>query len=127
MADPDRRATSRQELGPAIAYTGLQPGTPVYDRGSDRIGVVAHVLADEAQDIFHGLVIRTGPLAGRHLVALADQIDTLYEQGVLLCVDGNELHDPSTAPGTRTSAAAWGESPLEAALRHAWDWLNEPR
>jgi hypothetical protein len=114
------------DLGPPTAYTPLQAGTAVYDRDGDRIGVVEYVLADEAQDIFHGLVIRTRRLPEQHLVALADQVGELYERGVLLVVDSAALYDPSAFPGTSTSRTADGESPLEAVLRRAWDRLNRP-
>jgi hypothetical protein len=115
------------DLGAPTAYTALQPGTAVYDRDGDRVGVVRYVLADEAQDIFHGLVIRTRRLPDQqHLVALADQVGELYERGVLLAVDAGALYDPSAFPGTSTSRTADGESPLEAALRRAWDRINRP-
>lgn len=114
------------DLGPPTAYTALQQGTAVYDRDGDRVGVVEYVLADEAQDIFHGLVIRTRLLPERHLVALAEQVGELYERGVLLAADASELHDPRAFPGTSTSRTADRESPLEAALRRAWDRLNRP-
>ena len=34
------------DLGPPIAYTVLEEGTPVYDLHGERIGVVEHVLGD---------------------------------------------------------------------------------
>jgi hypothetical protein len=115
------------DLGPPTAYTALQEGTAVYDRDGDRVGVVEHVLADEAQDIFHGLVIRVRRLPEpEHVVALAGQVADLYERGVLLAVDAGALYDPSAFPGTSTSRTADGESPLEAALRRAWERINRP-
>ncbi|HEU0088707.1 MAG TPA: PRC-barrel domain containing protein [Pseudonocardiaceae bacterium] len=113
------------DLGQPIAYLVLKVGTPVYDRNTERIGVVEHVLAEEDLDIFHGLIVRTRPLPGRHLFADADQIAELRERGVLLSVDRDELHEPKKRNSTRQRHPDDRvESPLQARLRRAWDWLN---
>jgi hypothetical protein len=116
-----------EELGAPIAYLIVKEGTPVYDRDRDRIGVVEHVLADETLDIFRGLIVHTVPLPGRHLFADAEQIAELREKGVLLSVDREELHEPSDRPAARNADGGSVESPLQAALRHAWDWLSRHR
>lgn len=116
-----------EHLGRPVAYTGLEEGTPVYDRDGDRVGVVEHVLADMEHDIFEGLIIHTTPLPGRHVYADVDQIREMYERGVLLSVDAAELPEPREAAPRRRRGAGEEispeESPLEARLRHAWDWL----
>jgi uncharacterized protein YrrD len=112
-----------QDLGPPVAYSALTDGTPVYDRNGERVGVVEHVLADLDLDIFHGLIVHTKPLQGRHLYADADQIAELRERGVVLAVDEGELHEPS-APSTRTPEKSREETPLEARVRRAWDWIS---
>ena len=116
------------DLGPPIAYTGLQEGTPVYDRNGERIGVVDHVLADMQLDIFEGVIVHTLPLPGHHLFADVEQIAELHERGVLLSVGRDELHEPpdeSTASKSHDGTGA--ESPLEARLRRAWDWISGRR
>jgi hypothetical protein len=115
------------DLGPPIGYTVLREGTPVYDRGGNRIGVVEHVLADEPVDIFHGLIVHTRPLPGRHLFAAADQITELHERGVLLSVTGDEMHEPAEKSPGGSGDPGRVESPLQAGLRRAWDWLSQPR
>jgi hypothetical protein len=45
------------QLGPAIAYLAVKDGTPVYDRGGSRVGVVEHVMA--VGGIFEGIIIHT--------------------------------------------------------------------
>jgi uncharacterized protein YrrD len=112
-----------QDLGPPVAYSALHDGTPVYDRNGRRVGVVEHVLAELDLDIFHGLIVHTKPLPGRHLYADADQVAELHERGVVLAVDEGELHEPS-APSTPTPAGAREETPLEARVRRAWDWIS---
>lgn len=116
------------DLGPPIAYTVLQEGTPVYDRSDKRIGVVDHVLADMQLDIFEGVIVHPRPLSGRHLFADVEQIAELRERGVLLAVDRDELHEPPDEPSAKKhDNGDKVESPLEARLRRAWDWLSGRR
>ena len=103
-----------------MAYLAVKDGTPVYDRDGTRVGVVEHVM-DEG-GIFAGLIIHTYPLPGRHLYADAGQVGEIHERGVLLSVEGADLHDPRREPGRRR----WDgrENTLEARLRRAWDWIS---
>jgi len=66
------------DLGDPISYGVLVSGTKVFSSDRAEIGTVVHVLADEAEDIFDGIVIdeRTGP--GGHRFADADQIDAIF-------------------------------------------------
>ena len=111
------------DLGAPIAYLVLRTGTPVYDRDGERVGVVEHVLADEAVDIFHGLVVHTEPLPGRHVYADADQIVALCERGVLLSAGRGELPEPAAPPKPGHEESSL-ESPLHAGLRRACDWIG---
>lgn len=117
---------STDTLGPPIAYLALKEGAAVYDRGGERVGVVEHVLADETHDIFEGVILHTLPLPGRHLFADVAQIAELRERGVRLSVDRDELREPSENPATPTAHPDDTiESPFQARLRRAWDWLSE--
>lgn len=114
-----------EDLGAPIAYLVLQPGTHVYDAAGERIGNVEHVLADDATDVFDGIVVdtRTGP--GGLRFADADQVDELYERGVVLKVGADALHDPAPGPGViDVDPADADESPLTTRLRRAWDWIS---
>ena len=117
--------TNSAEFGRPVAYVALKDGTPVYDQTRQRVGVVDHVVVDEPTDIFEGLIVHTLPLPGRHLFADRDQIAALHERGVLLSVDRDELHDPSLKSTRQTNPDNSVESPLQARLRHAWDWISE--
>ena len=108
-----------QDLGDPVAYTAIADGTPIYDHQGRRIGVVEHVM--EVGGIFEGVIVHTHPLPGRHLYADADQIAEIHERGVVLSVTARELHAPERE--SRRGRAGVGESPLEARLRRAWDWL----
>jgi uncharacterized protein YrrD len=112
------------DLGPPIAYQALPEGVPVYDRGATRIGVVEQVLADEPVDIFHGLVVHTEPLPGKHVVADADQIAELRERGVLLSVLADDLHEPRRYATAGEDTEKPADGPLRAGLRRLVDRLR---
>jgi hypothetical protein len=108
------------DLGAPISHRGLADGTPVYDPGGRRVGVVDRV--QEEEGIFEGLVIHTLPLPGRHVFADYEQIAELRERGVRLAVDPSELHELSPRSGRRHRPQS-PENPLERRLRRALDWL----
>jgi hypothetical protein len=110
-----------EDLGPPIAFLALEEGTPVLDPDGKHVGVVDHVFAEG--DIFEGLLIHSRPLAGRHLYADAEQVAEIHERGVLLAVSRDQLHAPAD-PSKRKRDEDTEESPLEARLRRAWDWLT---
>src|SRR5688500_2287609 len=58
-----------------IAYTALQPGTPVQTSDGKRFSTVQAVLVDEKVSVFDGIVVQTEE--GPRFVD-ADQIDTIH-------------------------------------------------
>jgi hypothetical protein len=112
-----------QDLGDLVAYTAIADGTPVYDPQGKRVGVVEHVM--DVGGIFEGVIVHTHPLPGRHLYADADQIAEIHERGVILAVTKRELRDPEQESRRRPVGGV--DSPLEARLRRAWDWLTGRR
>jgi hypothetical protein len=70
--------------GLPIAYGVLDSGVPVYSSDGEQVATVDHVVAAPAQDIFHGLVVRTG--AGTRFIA-AEQVGSLHVRGVDLRID----------------------------------------
>jgi hypothetical protein len=111
------------DLGAPVAHLALDEGVPVYDREGRRVGVVDRVITDEATGIFDGIVVHTLPLPGRHLYAGHEQIAELRERGVVLSVDAAELHELPARPRRPRTDGESPESPLEARLRRAWDWI----
>jgi hypothetical protein len=109
------------DLGEPISHRGLADGTPVYDPGGRRVGVIEHVQEDEG--IFEGVVIHTLPLPGRHVFADYEQIAELRERGVRLAVDASTLNELSPRAGRRRHGPQSPESRLERRLRRALDWL----
>jgi hypothetical protein len=67
-----------------IAYQVLEKNVPVYASGGELVGTVDHVVAAPEQDIFHGVVIKSGN--GKRFIA-ADQVGSLHEHGVDLLID----------------------------------------
>ncbi|MEV6345146.1 PRC-barrel domain-containing protein [Actinoplanes sp. NPDC051851] len=107
-----------QDLGEPVAYLVLRDGTPVYDEGGSPVGTVEHVLADEREDVFHGLLVGT---AAGHRFARPGQVTGIFEHGVIIGVPAGELAEPSADPPSRLLEDRAG------ALRRAWDWLSRPR
>lgn len=101
-----------EDLGAPQSYLVLKTGSRAWDRAGDPAGTVEHVLADDKDDIFQGLILKT-PDGSRF--AAGDDIDGIYEHGVILAKPAKELPEPA--------ADAADESPL----RKAWDWLIQPR
>lgn len=109
-----------EDIGAPQSYLVLKDGTPVYDRAGDPAGTVAHVLADEKSDVFHGLVLDT---AHGHRFASGGQVDGIYERAVVIAVPAAQLPEPSAD----AAAAAADDTSAGDGLRRAWDWLIKPR
>jgi sporulation protein YlmC with PRC-barrel domain len=110
--------TAPEDLGAPQSFLVIADGTPVYDRAGDKVGTVAHVLSDDQDEIFHGLVVKT---ADGHRYAAAAQIDGLFEHGVIVAVPAAELPEPSEETLT-TAGDSFGDG-----LRRAWNWLIQPK
>lgn len=119
--------------GRPISYEVLDKGVPVYSSDEQPVGTVDHVVAAEALDIFHGLVVRTD--AGRRFVA-ADDVASLHERGVDLRIPAAavaELPEPHGAASTERvrepaiRPSRWKEflDMLSGAPRHHRDWRDE--
>jgi hypothetical protein len=87
--------------GLPIAYEVLDQGVSVYAADGTLVGAVDHVVAAPAEDIFHGIVIRTA--GGRRFVA-ADDIASLHERGVDLRIDAVAA---AGLPPPEGAASAW--------------------
>ena len=84
--------------GHQIAYTVLEPGTPVVASDGVEVGSVKRVLHDEGADIFDGIVVDTDD--GERFVD-APEVEGLYERAVVLTLSSSEassLPEHSAAP-----------------------------
>jgi uncharacterized protein YrrD len=110
-----------EDVGAPISYLVLANGTPVYDRAGDRVGTVEHVLSDDREDVFHGLVLRTDDDHG-HRYAPADEVDGIYSKAVIVAKPAAQLPEPSADP----AAASVADKSLTEQLKRAWDWVVQP-
>jgi uncharacterized protein YrrD len=116
------------DLGEPSSYLLLGPGVAVYSSDGEHLGKVEHVLADEASDVFDGIVIDQSVLPGGHRFVDASQVDRIHERGVVLALPLGEaegLPEPSENPAVMgTNPAEVEEGDLERKLRGAWDRIS---
>jgi hypothetical protein len=116
------------DLGEPIAYLALEDGVPVYSSDGEEVGKVEHVLADEEDDIFDGIVIDTRLGPGGHRFADATQVADIHERGVVLSLDSAAAHrlpEPSENPAAlEASPDDMVPEGLEDKLRRAWDRIS---
>jgi uncharacterized protein YrrD len=114
------------DLGAPVSYLALEEGAAVYSADGEEVGQVAHVLADEENDIFDGIVISHG--LGRHTFADAEQVGDLHERGVVLTLTAAEaetLPEPTENPAVMEDDPSEPDgSALSGKLRRAWDLLS---
>lgn len=87
-----------------IAYTALQPGTPVQSSDGQQFGKVQAVLVVEEVSVFDGIVVETP--AGPRFVD-ADHVGTIttaYVRTTLSADDAAQLPEPDDAPVYRAGA-----------------------
>ena len=80
-----------------IAYTALQPGTPVRTSGGDQFATVQAVLVDEKVSVFDGIVVETAH--GERFVD-ADQIGTIYSARVSTTLSVDQAANLPTPDGS---------------------------
>ena len=116
------------DFGQPSSYLALDRGTAVYSADGVQIGKVAHVLAAEDEDVFDGIVISEHLFGAGHRFADADDVQEIFEHGVVLKLDRaacEGLPEPEANPAVMRDDPA--ESP--AALRRgklmrAWDLIS---
>ena len=74
-------------LGQPASYVTLEEGAPVYTCDGEKVGKVTKVIADSNLDIFDGLEVSTGALATSEGYLAAEQVEEIFERGVLLKID----------------------------------------
>jgi uncharacterized protein YrrD len=116
------------DVGPPISYEALAKGTKVLSSDGAEVGSVVHVLADESEDVFDGIIIeeRDGP--GGHRFADADDIAEIHANAVLLKLSNAEsaqLPKPTPNPAVMHDDPGVGRSnPLADKLKRAWDLIS---
>ena len=116
------------DLGRRSAYEAVEPGTPVYSSDGEEIGKVTHVLADEREDVFDGIVIGEHRFGRDHRFADADDVEAIYDRGVVLKLDAAacaQLPKPSANPAVMRDDPAESESEFRhQKLTRAWNLIS---
>jgi hypothetical protein len=123
------------DLGYSISYLALERHTPVYSSEGVEIGVVDHVLEDDHEDVFDGIVIAHNEdhhnrLGHEHDHCFADRdlIASIHERGVTLTLstlDCADLPKPSANPAVmRDDPTVGGDHGLHRKLMRAWDKIS---
>ena len=116
------------DLGQPSSYLVLEEGAPVYSSDGADLGKVEHILRDTQSDIFDGLVIDTSVLPGGHRFADAEQIEEIFERGVVLRADqaaAERLPEPSENPAAMdVDPGDEPDSGLESKLKRAWEMIS---
>ena len=73
-----------------IAYTALQPGTPVQTKDGSQFATVQRVLVDEKVSVFDGIVVVTA--TGTRFVD-ADQVGSIYTSHVRTTLSADQAAD----------------------------------
>lgn len=71
-----------------IAWTAILEDTPAYLSDDTDVGAVHEVLG--AEDIFHGIVVRSGPLATDKMVP-AERVATITNRKIVIDMTADEL------------------------------------
>ena len=93
-----------EDLGAPSSYLALQPGPLVSFERRRAAREGRPVLADHEVDVFDGLVLDTSVLPGGQRFVDAEQIEEIFERGVLLKLDRAEaerLPQPSEGAAAR--------------------------
>jgi uncharacterized protein YrrD len=119
------------DLGEPSSYLNLGKGAECYTCDGEKVGVVEHVLAAPDEDIFDGIVLDTSVLPGGHRFVDADQVEEIFERGVLLKIDSaaaEALPEPSANPAamevSADDLAASDEGKLKRKLHRAWEMIS---
>lgn len=113
------------DLGAPSSWLVAHAGLPVVAADDVEVGRVLHVLGDEGEDVFDGIVAETA--AGQGFVD-AEDVDSFFERGVRITLQSAEVPDlprPAPAPGMLTATADTPPpGPLQRKLHRAWELVS---
>jgi PRC-barrel domain len=116
------------DYGEPASYLTLKEGCAAISSDGEDVGKVQHVLADEDEDVFDGIVIDTALGPGGLVFVDAPQVQECRERAVLLSVSAAEvekLPKPTPNPAVMENHGVEdSESALQAKLHKAWDMIS---
>jgi uncharacterized protein YrrD len=120
-----------EDLGAPSSYLELGKGAECFTCDGEKVGKVEHVLAVPEDDIFDGIVLDTSVLPGGHRFVDAEQVEEIFDRGVLLKIDrkaAEDLPEPTANPAamevTADDLAGGGEGKLKRKLHRAWELIS---
>ena len=116
------------DYGEPASYLTLNEGCSVISSDGEEVGKIQHVLADEEEDVFDGLVIDTQLGPGGLLFVDAPQVKECRERAVMLSVPAAEIEKlpkPAPSPAVMESHGVEdSEGGLQQKLHRAWDLIS---
>jgi uncharacterized protein YrrD len=119
------------DLGEPSSYLSLGKGAECYSCDGEKVGKVEHVLAVPDDDIFDGIVLDTSVLPGGRRFVDSEQVEEIFDRGVLLKIDrkvAEDLPEPSANPAameiSADDIAASDEGKLKRKLHRAWEMIS---
>jgi uncharacterized protein YrrD len=119
------------DLGQPSSYLSLAKGAECFSCDGEKVGRVEHVLAVPEDDIFDGIVLDTSVLPGGHRFVDSEQVEEIFDRGVLLKLDreaAEGLPEPSANPAamevSADDVAASDEGKLKRKLHRAWEMIS---
>jgi hypothetical protein len=119
------RVSANEAAGEPISYMALEKGTEVRSADGEKVGTVAHVLADLDDDIFDGIVVDASHLPGGHVFADSEQVGEIRTDAVTLKLDAEAcraLPQPSENPAALEAGP--DDTVKHDKLRRAWDYIS---
>jgi hypothetical protein len=116
------------DYGEPTSYLALEEGVAIVSSDGQEVGKLQHVLADDEEDVFDGIVIDThlGP-GGMHFVDAPD-VRECRERAVIIATVAAEVPNlprPTPNPAVIESHGVEdSESPLREKLHRAWDLIS---
>jgi PRC-barrel domain len=116
------------DYGEPTSYQAVKQGCTVVSSDGEEVGKLQHVLADEDEDVFDGVVIDSelGP-GGLHFVD-APQVTECFERAIVLSLPAREVPElpkPTANPAVMESHGVEdSEGSLQRKLHRAWDLIS---
>jgi uncharacterized protein YrrD len=73
-----------------VSWKTILAETPVFSSDDEEVGTVHEVLGSEQEDIFHGIVVRSG-LLGKDVVVAAEDVTGLEEKRIDLALSADQV------------------------------------
>lgn len=104
-----------------VSWLTIRAETPVFSSDGEEVGTVHEVLGSEQDDIFHGIVVRSG-LLGKDSVVPAPQIGAMTDSRIDLALAAEEVR--ALEPFREEESYHLG---IVGIFRHRLGWVSEGR